>query len=366
MSRRQGITVLIKGLGIGGAERLISEAATYWDRERFDYRVAYLLPWKDQLVAELESKGVPVVMLGSKRGAGPNSLLRLRRFISESRTDLVHAHLPSAGIIARVASPVPVVYTEHNLVGSYRLPTRLLNRLTYWRNTRLIAVSGAVAESIAGYPGPSARVIPNGVSVAVSSETAAAARVELGLGPEDDLVVHVGNIRPYKGHSNLVAAAAWLNENRPGTTIVSIGGEKFPGDLARVRDLAREQRADGVIRFLGRRDDALSFMAAADVVVNPSDVEGLPVALLEALALERPVVATAVGGVPALIEDQKTGLLVAPGDPKALATAIDRLLTDRSLAGRLAAAGNFAVLSHHGIEQMVRDIESVYSEVLGV
>jgi glycosyltransferase involved in cell wall biosynthesis len=107
-------------------------------------------------------------------------------------------------------------------------------------------------------------------------------------------------------------------------------------------------------------------MAAADVVVNPSDVEGLPVALLEALALERPVVATAVGGVPALIEDEKTGLLVAPGDPKALAAAIDRLLTDGPLARRLAAAGNIAVLSHHGIKQMVRDIESVYSEVLGV
>jgi glycosyltransferase involved in cell wall biosynthesis len=366
MSRRQGITVLIKGLGIGGAERLISEAASYWDRERFDYRVAYLLPWKDQLVAELESKDVPVAMLGSKRGAGPISLLRFRRFISESRTDLVHAHLPSAGIIARVASPVPVVYTEHNLVGSYRLPTRLLNRLTYGRNARLMAVSGAVAESIAGYPGPSALVIPNGVSVASTPEAAAAARAELGLGPDDDLVVHVGNIRPHKGHSTLVAAAAWLGKNRSGTTVVSIGGEKAPGDLERVRALARDLGSDGVIRFLGRREDALAFMAAADVVVNPSDVEGLPVALLEALALERPVVATAVGGVPALIEHEQTGLLVAPGDPEGLAAAVDRLLSDGALARRLAAAGNASVLRNHGIEQMVRDIENVYAEVLRV
>lgn len=365
MHRRHGITVLIKGLGIGGAERLISEAATFWDRERFDYRVAYLLPWKDQLVAELEGKNVPVVMLGSKRGAGPDALFRLRRFIKQSGTSLVHAHLPSAGILARVASPVPVVYTEHNLVGSYRLATRVLNRLTYGRNARLMTVSGAVAESIAGYPGPPALVVPNGVNVASTPEAAAAARAELGLGPDDALVVHVGNIRPYKGHSTLVGAAGWLGKNRPGTTVVSIGGEKFPGDLERVRALAREQGSDGVIRFLGRREDALSFLAAADVVVNPSDVEGLPVALLEALALERPVVATAVGGVPALIEHEKTGLLVPPGDPEGLATAVDRLLSDRALARQLAVAGNAAVQRNHGLEQMVRAIEDIYSEVLG-
>ena len=366
MDRRQSITVLIKGLGIGGAEKLITEAANYWDRDRFDYRVAYLLPWKDQLVAELESKNVPVVMLGSKRGAGPGSLLRLRRFIKGSGTNLVHAHLPSAGILARLASPVPVVYTEHNIADSYRGSTRVLNRLTYGRNARVTAVSGAVAESVASYPGPTAQVVPNGVNVSSSPDAISAARAELGIGPDSDLVVHVGNIRPHKGHATLVATARLLGELRPGTTVVSIGGEKFPGDLERVRSMAKEQGADHVIRFLGRREDALSFLAAADVVVNPSDVEGLPVVLLEALALERPVVATAVGGVPALIEHEKTGLLVAAGDPEGLAKELDRLLSDRPFARSLAMAGNEAVQRHHGIEQMVRSFEGVYSEVLSV
>lgn len=366
MDRRRSITVLIKGLGIGGAEKLISEAAGYWDRDRFDYRVAYLLPWKDQLVAELESKNVPVAMIGSKRGAGPASLIRLRRFIKESETDLIHAHLPSAGILARLASPVPVVYTEHNIADSYRSATRVLNRLTYGRNARVTAVSGAVAESVAGYPGPPAQVIPNGVNVTISPEAIAAARAEVGVGPDSDLVVHVGNIRPHKGHSTLVATARLLGVLRPGTTIVSVGGEKFPGDLERVRSMATDQGADHVIRFLGRREDALSFLAAADVVVNPSDVEGLPVVLLEALALERPVVATAVGGVPALIEHEKSGLLVSAGDPEGLARQLDRLLSDRPLARSLARAGRETVQRHHGIEQMVRALEDVYAEVLGV
>jgi glycosyltransferase involved in cell wall biosynthesis len=242
----------------------------------------------------------------------------------------------------------------------------MLNRLTYGRNACVTAVSGAVAESVAGYPGPTARVIPNGVSVTSSPEAIAAARAELGIGPDSDLVVHVGNIRPYKGHATLVATARRLGEIRPGTTIVSIGGEKSPGDLERVRSMAKEQGADHVIRFLGRREDALSFLAAADVVVNPSDVEGLPVVLLEALALERPVVATAVGGVPALIEHEKTGLLVAPGDPEGLARELDRLLSDRPFACSLAVSGSEAVRRHHGIEQMVRSLEDLYAEVLSV
>jgi glycosyltransferase involved in cell wall biosynthesis len=258
------------------------------------------------------------------------------------------------------------VYTEHNIADSYRSATRVLNRLTYGRNARVTAVSGAVAESVAGYPGRAAQVIPNGVNVTSSPEAIAAARAELGIGPDSDLVVHVGNIRPHKGHSTLVATARLLGELRPGTTVVSIGGEKFPGDLERVRSMATEQGADHVIRFLGRREDALSFLAAADVVVNPSDVEGLPVVLLEALALERPVVATAVGGVPALIEHEKTGLLVEAGDPEGLAKELDRLLSDRPFARSLALAGNEAVQRHHGIEQMVRSIEAVYTEILGV
>ncbi|MGH8923785.1 MAG: glycosyltransferase, partial [Acidimicrobiia bacterium] len=314
MPTRPVVLILIKGLGIGGAERLITEAASWWDRKLFDYRVAYLLPWKDQLVRDLEESRIPVAMLGSRRGIGPAAAARLRRFIKKEKVALVHAHLPTAGVLARLVSPVPVIYTEHNLVGSYRLPTRLLNRLTYTRNRRVVAVSEAVAAAVGDYRGPKVAVIPNGVSVRVSEQTAASARAELGLNSESDLVVHVGNIRPHKGHATLVAAAGWLAGHRPGVTIVSIGGEKHPGDLERVRALAAAAGADGVLRFLGRRDDARAFLAAADVVVNPSDVEGLPVVLLEAMAMERPVVATSVGGVPALIEHELTGLLVEPGD----------------------------------------------------
>jgi glycosyltransferase involved in cell wall biosynthesis len=361
---KPGVLILIKGLGIGGAERLIIESARFWDRGRFHYQVAYLLPWKNQLVPDLLELSTPVRCLGGARGMTPALPVRLRRLILQSQAKLIHAHLPLTGILARLTSPVPVIYTEHNLADSYRAPTRLANRLTYPRNRAVIAVSEAVARSVSSYGGPSPFVIPNGVAPAVMPTEAKAAREELELAEDAPLVVHVGNIRPHKGHETLLATSAILKARHPEVTIVSIGGEKFPGDLERLRSRAKRAGLDQTVRFLGRRTDALAFLAAADVVVNPADVEGLPVAVLEAMALGRPVVATAVGGVPRLIEDQVTGSLVPPGDPPALALAVERLLDDPGLASSLGLKAKALVQEHYGIESMVRAIEDVYGSVL--
>ncbi len=361
---RMRILVLIKGLGIGGAEKLISSGAGFWDREQFEYHVAYVLPWKDQLVPDLEKAGVQVHLLGEPRGLTPRLVPKLRRLIQQLDSDLVHAHLPTMGIVARVASPVPVVYTEHNVTDSYRRITRIVSRLTYPRNRAVIAVSEAVARSVASWPGPPPRVIPNGVTCQVDPEATLSARRELGLSPQEPLVVHVGNIRPGKGHDVLIDAAALLVDQHPEVTVVSIGGEKFPGDLKRVRARAEKAGLGDRLRFLGRRADALHFVGAADVFVNPSAVEGLPVAVLEAMALARPVVATAAGGVPAIVKDGETGVLVEPGEPRALAEGIERMLGDSSLASRLAEASQAMVKKEYGLEPMVRAIEDVYRRVL--
>lgn len=364
-SARRNILVLIKGLGIGGAERLISEGARFWDREAFNYSVAYVLPWKDQLVPELEEIGIETFMIGSHRGLGPSAVGRLRRLVVERDIDLVHAHLPTMGILARLASPVPVIYTEHNLSSSYRLPTRWAARATYGRNRAVIAVSDAVARGIASWPGPEAIVIPNGVAVDPNREEAISARNELGLGPTEPLVAHVGNIRPGKGHDILIDAAQDLLRRRPDVTIVSIGVEKFPGDLERVRQRASQAGLEGRLLFLGRRPDALSFVAAADLFVNPSEVEGLPLAVLEAMALERPIVATAAGGVPTIVIDGETGVLVEPGDAAALSKGIDRLLDDREGAARMAGKARVLVESQFGLRNMIEKTESIYRTVLG-
>ena len=362
-SQRPVVVVAIKGLGIGGAEKLIVEGSRFWDRDRFDYRVAYALPWKDQLVEPLLDQGIPVECFGSQRGMTPASAWRFARLTRRWDASIVHAHLPSMGAVARVTQRVPVVYTEHNLATSYRMPVRVINRATYSRNAAAIAVSDAVAQSIATYPSPSKQVIPNGVDVGTGIDTTGV-RGELGLTDSEHLVVHVGNIRPLKGHATLVDAAASLLTIREDIQIVSIGGEKTEGDLASIRAKATELGVSQHIRFLGRREDAIAFIAACDVYVNPADVEGLPVTILEALALGRPVVATSVGGVPSIVRDGETGVLVPPGDPDAIAHAISWMVDNPQTATAYGERGRSLIEQHHGIEQMVRKTEAIYEGIL--
>jgi glycosyltransferase involved in cell wall biosynthesis len=293
-----------------------------------------------------------------------STVRKLRSFLRDVKPDLVHAHLPSTGILARLISPAPVIYTEHNVVSSYRQPTRALNRVTYGRNTRLIAVSGAVAESVVGYPKPDPIVVPNGVSVSVSDEDRRAAREELGASKGTLLIIHVGNIRPHKGHNNLIRAVALLKDMIDDFLVVSIGGEKYEGDVARIEQVASEAGVADVFRVLGRKENALSFVAASNIMANPSDHEGLPLAILEAMSLGKPVVATAVGGVPSVIESGVNGLLVPPGDPQALAASLKELADDESLRQRLGAQAKADALAKHGLEAMVRSVEKIYEEVL--
>lgn len=359
------VLIAIKGLGIGGAERLVADGAAHWDRDAFDYHVAYALPWKNDLVGPLTGHGVPVHLVGGPRGLSLATLSRLRAVIERTATRLVHAHLPSMGVLARLASPVPVVYTEHNLVGSYGVISRWANRLTYARNDSVITVSQEVARSIEGYPGPSPIIVPNGVGGAVTAGDATRARRELGLGHESRLVVHVGNIRPHKGHSTLIEAAVRLKALGVQVSIVSIGGEKHPGDLDRVRRQAERAGVSGYIRFLGRRADALGFIAAADIFVNASDFEGMPIAVMEAMAVGTPIVATAVGGVPELIKNGVNGVLVDSGDPESLAEAISDLLEHPEQAREYANAAQSLIEEAYGLERMVRSHEDVYRAVLG-
>ena len=156
------ILVAVKGLGIGGAEKLIVESARSWDRERFDYRVAYALPWKDQLVAPLRDLGIPVECIGTKRGLTPSSWWRLRRAAADAA--LVHAHLPAMGAVARMFAGRPVVYTEHKVdvvlprPGAVGQPADLPRQR---RGDRGLACGGRVGRRL---PRPTPVVVPNGVS----------------------------------------------------------------------------------------------------------------------------------------------------------------------------------------------------------
>jgi glycosyltransferase involved in cell wall biosynthesis len=361
------VLVVIKGLGRGGAEQLLASAAPYLDRERYRYQFAYLLPWKDSLVPELATAGFPVHCLEGAGGAG--WVGRLRALLRRQRIGLVHAHSPVAAAGARLVAGrgTQVVYTEHNLWSRYHRATFAANLVTFPRNDHVFAVSDMVAASIR-YPGP-LRLLPmpavetlhHGVDPAVVVENADGVRGELGI-PEDAPVVgSVANFKAAKDHATLLRATALLRRAVPGVRLLLVG----QGPLeAQTRRQAAELGLGETVVFAGFRGDARRLAAALDVFTLSSTFEGLPIALLEAMALGRPAVVTRVGGVPEVVTDGVQGLLVPPRDPAALAEALACLLGDPRLRARMGTAARARALDFD-IRKAVRRMEQVYAGLLG-
>ena len=329
---------LIKGLGPGGAERLLLEHATIAGRE-ISCEVAYLLPWKQHLAADFETRGIATHCLNVRSPADLRWVTRLRRLVRDGRFEVVHTHSPAIAALARPVlrlrrARVGLVYTEHNRWPSHHTLTRLANRATVRLDDATIAVSNDVRESM-GRAGRRTEVVVHGVDIErVRSHMVqrAAARAELGVGDDELLAVTVANLRRDKGYPYLMAAARSIIDGGLPIRFAAAGQGQQEAELRALHDeLALGER----FQMLGYVPDAARVTAAADMFVLSSLHEGLPVSIMEALALGVPVVATRVGGVPELVEHGVSGLLVEPRDPAALAAAISSL-ADSGVRRRLA------------------------------
>ncbi len=372
MNERIRVLLFIKGLGLGGAERLLERAVPYLDRRRFDYQVAYLLPWKDALVEPFRAVGIPVHCLEFRRIVDVGVLSRVVALLRRERIDLIHAHLPLPGVLARLARRRAgvrwMVYTEHSLPSRHRFVTRALNAATYRMNDAVIAVSQAVATQARRYlRGSHTRlvVIPNGIDAVEFKKQAAdheGVCREFGFPPDALVVIHVGNLRPVKGHRYLLAAARQVVDQEPRARFLLVGTGPLAGQL---QGEARGLGLDGYVTFAGFRADATALLGGADLFVLSSLDEGLPVSLLEAMALGRPAVATRVGGIPEVVLPGETAVLVDPMDAAALAAGMLDLLRDPERRGRMGAAARGHVSEQYGMARMVAAVEDVYGQVTG-
>lgn len=367
---RTKVLWLIKGLGLGGAEKLLALAAPHLDRTRFDYEAAFLLPWKTALVQDLESAGIRTTCLNHRHALDLRIVPRLVQFLRERHVDLVHLHLPYTGVVGRLAARlagVPCVYTEHNLQARYHPVTRVVNQLTMRFTDLTIAVSEEVRHSLVNSRlGRGVRVttIPNGVDLDALRSAAAhgpSVREELAIPPDHKIVGVINVFRPQKRLDLWLQAARIIADREPTTTFVIVGDGPIRTDLMGTADrLGLRARTF----FPGLRRDAPRFLAAFDVFMLSSEYEGLPVAVLEAMALQMPVVATQVGGLPGVIEDGVQGFLVPPHDPEALADRVVQLLRDPDLRRRQGIAAGQRAQEHFSIARMVAAVEQTYTEVL--
>jgi glycosyltransferase involved in cell wall biosynthesis len=361
---------LIKGLDRGGAEGLLSLMSRFADRRAFRYEVAYLVEQRRTLVGELRSRGIPVHCLKSGREWNLGWAVRLRHLLKAQRYDVVHIHSPYvAGIARLVVRSLPatyrpaLIYTEHLPWSGYVVPTRVLNALTYPLDDVHIAVSEAVRHSIPAWVNGTVRVIRNGIDIEQVHRHAAArseARSELSVSPTQFLVGTVANFRPQKRYPDLLRAAGLLISRGVDVRFLAVGhGPQEAELLALHRGLGLGAR----FLFLGRREDPARILAACDAFVLASDVEGLPLAMLEALALGLPVVATAVEGVTECVRHEQEALLVPPRRPDLLADAVETLARDpdRRSALALRALERSRTFS---IAEATASVEAVYREVV--
>jgi glycosyltransferase involved in cell wall biosynthesis len=228
---------------------------------------------------------------------------------------------------------------------------------------RLIAVSTAIEKKLAheGRTIVPVSLIRNGVDLQRYAEQEACCTLpeEYGMEPGSQIVGVVARLEPEKGHPTLLEAWPAVIRSVPDVYLLIVGeGSRRDALEAQARELRIAHR----VVFTGRRDDVPAVTAALDVAVLPSYREAQGLTILEAMALSRPVVASNVGGIPEMIEDGVTGLLVPPHDPAALAAAIVRLLTDHPFADTLGRAGHDLVHERFCIELMVAAVEDIYEE----
>jgi glycosyltransferase involved in cell wall biosynthesis len=360
------ILLLIKGLGRGGAEQLLLNAAPYRDRARFEYEVAYLLPHKNALVGALEESGMPVTCLEGPRG--PGWVSRLRSLVKRRDIDLIHTHSPYPAVAARLAvgRKTPVVHTEHNLWTRYHRVTFWGNAVTYGRNDHVFTVSDEVRRTVQ-YPRalrgkrmPPVETLYHGPDLAALDGRADGVRSEFGIHDSAPIVGTVANFKEHKGHRYLLEAATRITAAVPGTRFVLVG----LGPLEQpMKALATELGVAESIVFAGFRTDAPRLMRSFDVFVLPSIHEGLPIALTEAMALGTAPVVTSVGGNPEVVTHERDGLLVPPADPSALSEAVVRLLTQPDLRSRLSGAARLRA-ADFDIRKAVHRMEEVYEGLL--
>jgi len=357
---------------LGGAEHSLLLLLKHLDRERFQPLLACNHGPLAEAAAALDVPVFPVEMPRIRgEPLGPVRLLRgglaLAKVIRRQRVDIVHSNVMRASFYAALAAKLsgrPLVWHVRDIHRpSERWYTRLMCRLA----KRVIAISQAVTAPL---PCPAkAAVVYNGLDLEEypTELDGAAVRAELGLPANAPLAGIVGRLRAWKGQDRFLRAAAIVAQQLPQARFLVVGGSIFAGGEAYevgLRQLAAELGLAERVIFTGHREDLPRLLAALDVLVHCSDAEPFGRVLIEGMAARRPLVAFADGAVPEIVLHGETGLLVEPGDERALAAAMIELLSDRERARRLGAAGRLRVERFFTAARTARTIETTYHSLI--
>jgi glycosyltransferase involved in cell wall biosynthesis len=351
----------------GGAQEHVYNLVRRLDDDFYDVSIVSLSP--GSAVRKLQRAGFDVTVIDN-----PDDTIAaatLAAHLADVRADVIHNHMYRAEVVGTKAAIALgdaghrrpyVISTIHSSRIRADEDQDELRRLTPEMD-HMIVVSRAIEEKVVGEGrfGCPRSLIYNGVDLERYDHTAPCCTLkeEYGMDADAELVGVVGRLELEKGHPTLLEAWPMVLAEVPCAYLVIVGeGSR----LDALHQIARDQGVERHVIFTGRRDDIPEITAALDVAVLPSYREAQGLTILEAMALARPVVASNVGGIPEMVEDGVTGLLVPPHDPPALAAAIVRLLQDHQLADMIARAGHELVHDRFCIQLMVNAVQALYDE----
>jgi len=361
---------VLSSFGMGGQERMALDLAS-WQKKRGHrvFAVSLAAGTEGPLGELFRAAGIPAHSVPKHAGIDASLPVRLATLIGGEGADVVHTHNPHAMIYGAPAAGLARAKSVHTKHGMNPDQTRRLwlRRTAATLVDAYIAVTphlAKVAVERAECDPARIHVVPNGIDVGrfkPDPEARARARAELGIPQSSWLVGTVGRLAPEKDQGLLIRAMAPLLDERRQLLVVGDGPEREALERARNETLRSE-----FVHLIGARSDVAPYIAAMDAFVLSSRTEGLPLVLLEAMATGVPVVSTAVGGIPDLIESEVNGLLVPPGDERELQRQLVLLAHQPTAGLKLGQAGREAVQRRYSLAQMAERYEGIYEQVTGL
>jgi glycosyltransferase involved in cell wall biosynthesis len=363
---------------LGGAEMYISRLVSALDARRFGASLLMKAggrdPHLDAWAAGLRADGIPVFEIPMRLPFVPADAAAMWRHFESHAPHIVHVNVPGPydgqmGLILPIAraSGARTVVTEHLPMVTPLWKRAAVKRLAYRSLDLAVTMTQANAKFLCewqGAPASRVRVVPNGIarSFGANAVRGRSRRWEWGLRDRDVVVGYVGNIVPHKGLRRLIEAVS-RSVQRDRFYLVVVGSGP---DEAACRQLALDRGLSTRINFLGWRshDETEEILGACDVLALPSSIEGLPYVILEAMASRLPVLAGRVYGIPEVVEDGVTGILVDPGSVDEITAGLDRLAGDSALRAAMGGAGRARFERHFTLERQVRRMEQLYESLL--
>lgn len=366
--RRIRILFLIDvAVSTGGAERFAVGLATHLPNDRFDTWLCATRATDAEAERALTAAGVRTLVLGRRTRRDVHRFRHLLALARQQRFDILHSHMFGSNMwgvaVGRMCRIPVIIAQEHgwafegNVLRAWA-DGQIIGRAA----TRFVAVSNADGERMVtheGVPASKVVVMPNGYVPSPVSDTDI--RAELGIAPNAPLIAAAAVLRPEKRLDVLLEAYAIVDRQNPATRLVIAGDGPCRAELA---ERAKTLGLGDTVHFLGRRTDVDSILRSADICAMSSDREGSPLLMFECMAAATPLVATRVGGIPDVVHDGETGVLVPPGDAASLADALLALIGDPARRKSLGDAA-YSRLNAHTIGASAARYAALYDELTG-